>query len=1149
MGDFVHLHLHTQYSLLDGAIKIEDLIRKVKESGMSAVAITDHGNLFGAYEFYKKAKEGGVKPVIGCEIYITPSLDLNNPSEGKNYHLTVLCMNEIGYRNLSNIVTKGYFEGFYRRPRIDHKILADYSDGLIVLSGCLNSELSRAILSKDNKRALKIASTYKEIFGDRYYLEVQATGLREQKFVNSQLKIIGEKLNIPLVATNDCHFLTRKDSKVHDVLLCVQTGAVLSDEKRFRFKGDEYFVKSKEEMLSDLVGFEDAIERSVEVAKRCNFEFVNSGYKFPRFQVPDGKTLEEYIEEVAKKGLEERLRECGISDEETISKYEERLKYELQVICQMGFAGYFLVVADFINFAKSSGIPVGPGRGSAAGSLVAYALRITEIDPIPYNLLFERFLNPERISMPDIDVDFCTEGRDEVIRYVTDKYGRDKVAQIGTFGTMSAKAVIKDVGRVLGISYGEVDKISKLIPTFRGKVFNIEEAVKQVPQLRNMINNSPLLQELIELAKPLENMVRHSSTHAAGVVISDEPLANYIPLYKGARGETVTQFDMGSIEELGYVKFDFLGLKTLTVIKETINFINQNRDTSQSKFDINKIPLDDKKVFELLASGNTKGVFQVESSGMKELLGRLRASSFDDIIAVLALYRPGPLDSGMVEEFIRRKNGDTVSYPHPLLKNILKETYGLFVYQEQIMQTASKIADYSLGEADLLRRAMGKKKPAEMKAQRKRFISGALKKGLPRKKAEELFDTMEKFAEYSFNKSHSTAYALITYQTAYLKAHYPAEFMAALMSNEMNNTDKIVASITECRKIGIEVLAPDVNESMAGFTPVEGRKIRFGLSAIKNVGEGTVKSIIKARGEGGPFSSIFDFCRRVEARRLNRRILESLIKSGSFDSIEPNRRKLFDSLDKLIEYISVKQKSSLDGQHALFAMDSSTSEPVLEDVENWEEKELLKNEMEVLGFYVTSHPMVKYEKELARYTGRIDTETINEIKEKRKIKIAGVVRSLTVKHTKSGSGIFGNLVLEDTKGSVEVILFNDVLRSSLNLLEDRVEPIVIEGTVEPEEEKIKVIAQRIFSIKELRASCSVDIKLLNSNATFQIFERLKEIFEDYPGSSTVFIDIERPEGCATIEVGNYKVEVQEEFLEKLRKTVGEDCVRVMVDYQ
>lgn len=1144
-NSFVHLHLHSQYSLLDGAIKFEDLFPLAKEFGMEAVALTDHGNLFGAYEFYKKAKESGIKPIIGCELYVTAKINPDNPSEGKTHHLTVLSMNWAGYQNLSRLVTKAYFDGFYRRPRVDHGLLDKHNEGLIVLSGCLNSELSKAIFSKDMKAALNVAAMYREIFGDRYYLEVQATGLPEQKRVNKKIREIGEKLGIPIVATNDCHFLRREDSRPHDALLCIQTGSSLQDENRFKFQGDQYYLKSEGEMMKDLEGFEDAIKMTSEIAKRCNFEFERNGYKLPVFEAEGGKSLDEYLAVLAREKLDERLKENAIPAEK-IGHYKERLETEIKIIQEMGFSGYFLVVSDFINYAKSHGIPVGPGRGSAAGSLAAYALGITEIDPIPYNLIFERFLNPERVSMPDIDIDFCAEGRDEVIRYVTEKYGADKVAQIGTFGTMSAKAVVKDVGRVLGIPYADVDRVSKLIPSFRGKVFSIEKAIESVSELKKLIEGSPQLKEMIELAKPLEDMVRHSSTHAAGIVIANESLADHIPLCKGSKNEVVTQFDMNSIEELGFVKFDFLGLRTLTVIDKALKLLKENYGNGEeTKFDINKIPLDDPAVYSLLSSGRTRGIFQIESSGMKELMINLEPSGFEDIIAVLALYRPGPLDSGMVDEYIDRKHGrKKTQYPLPELEEILRDTYGLFVYQEQIMSTASVVAEYSLGEADLLRRAMGKKKPEEMKAQRERFLEGAKRKGIKDKKAKEIFDAMEKFAEYSFNKSHSAAYALITYQTAYLKTHYPAEFMAALMSVESSNTDKVISSITECKQMGIPVLAPDVNVSLAGFTAYNG-SIRFGLSAIKNVGEGTVEAIIKARREKGTFDSIYNFCELVEARKLNRRTFESLIKSGAFDSISIGRAGLIESLDTLLNYTSLKQKSSVEGQHSLFALNDSVSLPQLSQAQEWDEKELLTYEMEVLGFYVTSHPMSKYASEITRSVENTDTETLAELKERREVSVAGVVRSLTVKHTKNGSGIFGNMVLEDLKGSVEVVIFNDLLRKSLPLLEDKVEPVIVKGILEPSEERVKMRATEILPLKAIRNGSTVHISLGGENSGRDSFLHLRDIFSNYPGDSLVHIHLATDDGEAVIEVGDARVDVRDGFIHDVERLLGKNCLRLV----
>ncbi len=1138
-GNFVHLHLHSQYSLLDGAIKFDELFSQAKEYGMTAVALTDHGNLFGAAEFYKEAKKAGIKPIIGCEVYVAPTSRQDKSPEEKNHHLTVLSMNGEGYRNLSKLLTRAYFEGFYKKPRVDHELLEAHREGLIVLSGCLNGELSKSILAGDLQGALRIAAKYKEMFGDRYYLEIQANRLTEQEIVNHRIREIGKGLGIGVVATNDCHYLRRRDSRPHEVLLCVQTGTTINDEKRFKFKGDEYFLKSREEMSECLNEFPDAIERTLEIAERCSFEFKTNGYKLPVFELRQGKSLDDQMAILSREGLEERLKENGISGERA-QLYEQRLGSEIETIKKMGFSGYFLVVSDFIKFAKSRGIPVGPGRGSAAGSLVAYALRITEIDPIPYNLIFERFLNPERVSMPDIDVDFCAERRDEIIRYVTEKYGADKVAQIGTFGTMSAKAVVKDVGRALGIPYADVDRVTKLIPTFRGKVFSIDESISQIPQLKELIQKSPNLQELIEIARPLENMVRHSSTHAAGIVISNEPLSDYIPLYKGQNDEIVTQFDMKSVEDLGFVKFDFLGLKTLTIIDKAVRFIHENCEGSE--FDIKKIPLDDPETYRLLSGTETRGVFQIESSGMKEVLMKLQPSSFEDIIAVLALYRPGPLDSGMVDEFIKRKHGKKVDYPLPELKEILKDTYGLFVYQEQIMKAASVLADYSLGEADLLRRAMGKKKPEEMRAQRRRFLQGAKKKGINIKKAEEIFDAMEKFAEYSFNKSHSAAYALITYQTAYLKAHYPAEFMAALLSIEADNTDKVISSIAECKKMGIEVLPPDVNESMAGFNAVGG-KIRFGLSGIKNVGEGTVEAIMKAREEGGKFRTIFDFCERVDAKKINRRTFESLIKSGAFDSLWANRAQLMGAVEDLLTYSSMKQKSSPEGQSTLFALSDSISAPDLPNVEEWSEKERLRAEMDVLGFYVTGHPMTKYAGEIKKYTNT-DTELISEIKERREVSIAGVVRSLSVKHTKNGSGIFGNLVLEDMKGSVEIVVFNDLLRKSLPILEEKAEPVIVKGTVEPSEERVRLRATDILSLRERRNGSTIHISLTRESATKDSLLGLKKIVEAYPGKSLIRLHLETDCGEAVIELGDFGVDIQDGFIDAVGRLFGNKVLRL-----
>ena len=1137
---FVHLHLHSQYSLLDGSIKFDELVERAKNHSMPAVACTDHGNLFGAYEFFEKAKAKGVKPIIGCELYVTPTLKLEKPSDGKNYHLTVLCMNERGYRNLSRLVTRGYFEGFYRRPRVDHEMLSEHNEGLIVLSGCMSSELSQAIFKKDIKEQVRIALTYKEIFGDRYYLEVQAIGLEEQRRVNRGLRKIGERLGIKLAATNDCHFLTREDYRSHDTLLCIQTGSMVADQKRMRFQSDDFYVKTREEMAQDMKGFEGALEEAVRISERCNFEFKTDGYRFPEYVPPEGKSLDEFIREISDRNLERILRENEIPAE-AHEVYRQRLHSELDTICKMGFSAYFLVVSDFILHAKKNDIPVGPGRGSAAGSLVAYALGITAVDPIRHKLIFERFLNPERISMPDIDVDFCAEHRDEIIKYVTEKYGEDKVAQIGTFGTLSSKAVIKDVGRVLGLPYSEVDRLSKLIPSFRGKVFSIEEAVKKVKEIKDRLSENKQLAEVVELAKSLENMVRHSSTHAAGIVISNEPIADYIPLYKGSKDEVVTQFDMSSIEKLGYVKFDFLGLKTLTIIDKAVKYVRENQEKDEKEFNLDKIPLDDPKVYTLLCEGATMGIFQVESAGMKDLLAKLRPSEFEDITAALALYRPGPLDSGMAEEFTLRKKGSKVDFPHPALREILGGTYGLFVYQEQIMQTASELAGFTMGEADLLRRAMGKKKSSEMRAQRKRFLTGAEKKGIERKKAEELFDTMEKFAEYSFNKSHSAAYAIITYQTAYLKSHYPAEFMAAFMSVEAHNMDKVISGITECRKLGIDVLQPDINRSCSGFTVSDG-KILFGFTAIKYVGNSLIEEIVRTREKDGVFESVTDFCARVDSKKLTKKAFEGLVMGGAFDSLEPSRARLFASRESLLDYNSIKHHTPTNGQGMLFDLPNSVTAPTLAESEPWDDRTRLENELEVLGFFISSHPLQKYSLELEKYSPLHDTESIKRAKDGSEVRIAGVVRSIEIKNTKKGTSFIGYLTLEDLNGFTEAIVFNDVLQKSRVLLEQKVEPVVVKGRVEISDEKVRLLTSDISSLRETRTNSAVCISIACEAANEKNITSLREILEKFPGDSTVIIDMRTNRSEAVLRVGNCKVDFRDELIQNVEGLLGKGAV-------
>src|SRR5512147_2187166 len=819
---FVHLHCHTEYSLLDGANKVDKMFERIKALNQPAVAMTDHGNMFGAIEFYREAKSRGIKPIIGFEIYVAPTNRFEKKGVDKgpkeyNNHLILLAMNNEGYRNLCKLVSLGYIEGFYYKPRIDKELLREFNAGLIALSACLQGEVSQALNYGNYEKAKLAVEQYASIFGDRYYIEIQDNKLAEQEKVNRLLVELAKDTSIPVVATNDCHYGERADYHAHDILLCVQTGKTLNDENRLKIETDELYLKSAQEMMQGFDFCPGAVERTVEIANRCNVEIDFGKYHFPNFTPPKEISLDDYLVELAKKGLEERLE--GVTDPDVRKTYAERLDYELGVIIDMQFPGYFLVVADFINYAKQNGIPVGPGRGSSAGSLVAYALRITDLDPIRHVLLFERFLNPERKSMPDIDVDFCIRGRAQVIQYVKDKYGADRVAQIATFGTLKAKAAIKDVGRALGFSFAETDTIAKLIPAPKqGFDYPLTESIKMEPRLADLMKNDPRVKNLMDHALRLEGLTRHASTHAAGVVLSNLPLVDHLPLFVDKEGGIVTQFDMGSVEKIGLVKFDFLGLKTLSLIHDCLTLIEMTR---REKIDITRLALDDKKTYRTLCNGNTTGVFQLESTGIREMTVKIRPNCFEDLVAILALYRPGPLDSGMAEEYIKRKHGkEKIKHLHPLLEPVLKDTYGVIVYQEQVMQIAQVLGGYTMGDADILRRAMGKKDPEEMAAQRERFVQGAQRQGIDGKKAAEIFDQMETFARYGFNKSHSAAYALVSYQTAYLKTHYPVEFMAALMTSEMGDTDKVIKNLAECRDKGIEVLAPDINESLPDFTPV-----------------------------------------------------------------------------------------------------------------------------------------------------------------------------------------------------------------------------------------------------------------------------------------------------------------------------------------
>jgi len=1122
---FVHLHCHTEYSLLDGANKVDKLFERIKALKQPAVAMTDHGNMFGAVEFYREAMSHGIKPIIGCEIYVAPTSRFEKKGVDKgpkeyNNHLILLAMNKEGYRNLCKLVSLGYMEGFYYKPRIDKDLLRELNGGLIALSACLQGEVSQALNYGVYEKAKAAAETYATIFGDRYYIEIQDNKLAEQEKVNRQLVELAKELSIPVVATNDCHYGERADFHAHDVLLCVQTGKTVSDDNRLKIETDELYLKSADEMNQGFDYCPGAVERTLEIADRCNVDIEFGKYHFPNFTPPKEISLDDYLDELAHQGLEQRLE--GIIDAELRKGYVERLEYELDVIKRMQFPGYFLVVADFINYAKENGIPVGPGRGSSAGSLVAYALKITDLDPIRHVLLFERFLNPERRSMPDIDVDFCIRGRAQVIQYVKDKYGADRVAQIATFGTLKAKAAIRDVGRALGLSFAETDAIAKLIPAPKqGFDYPLTEAMKMEPRLGEMMKNDPRIKTLMDHALRLEGLVRHASTHAAGVVLSNLPLVDHLPLFVDKEGGIVTQYDMSCVEKIGLVKFDFLGLKTLTLIHDCLKLIEITRGETM---DVNRLPLDDKKTYRTLCNGNTTGVFQLESTGIREMTVKIRPNCFEDLVAILALYRPGPLDSGMAEEYIKRKHGkEKIKYLHPLLDTILKDTYGVIVYQEQVMQIAQVLGGYTMGDADILRRAMGKKDPQEMAAQRERFVDGARAKKIDEKKATEIFDQMETFARYGFNKSHSAAYALVSYQTAYLKTHYPVEFMASLMTSEMGDTDKVIKNLSECRAKDIEVLAPDVNESRADFTPI-GDKVRFGLAAVKNVGEKAVEVILESRSKDGPFSSLFDFCRRVDMTAVNRRVIESLIKCGAFDATQVSRARMIGALDDAMKAGQSHQRDESSHQIDIFAMlgtpAKGASKPgdVYPQVTEWTSQETLAFEKEALGFYITGHPLDKFD----RVLNRITSGTISVLKEKAQpgeIKMGGVVSALKLRNTKKGDR-YANFNLEDKTGFIEVITWPDTYKRSAELL-GADDPIFVKGRLEVGEERMQVIANEVVLLAEAAKNQKnghangngksngngekIHLYVRESEVSADELVRLRDTLLDYPGPATVYL--------------------------------------------
>jgi DNA polymerase III subunit alpha len=1161
---FVHLHVHTQYSLLDGANKIGPLIEHAKRSGMDAMAITDHGNMFGAVEFFRRASQQGIKPIIGCEAYVAPGRRSDRTQQpksddfdgGGNFHLILLAQNRVGYRNLCRLLTAAYQEGLYYKPRIDKEILSELSEGLVVLSGCLSGEILRHLRAGRSDKARETAETYARMFPGRFYLELQDNRLHSP--YNDALREIGRTLGLPLAATNDCHYLHREDAKAHEVLLCIQTGKTLADESRWRFDTDELYVKTPEEMAEAFGADSEAIRNTVEIARRVDFEFEFDKFHFPVFQGtgqdadrgpgrnPGTEDLESVLERRVREGLATRLKELhgrrGDFDERP---YLERLDRELPVIRDMGFSGYMLIVADFINYARSRGIPVGPGRGSVVGSLVSYALRITEVDPVEHKLLFERWLNPGRKSMPDIDVDFCFERRDEVLAYVREKYGVDRVAQIITFGTIKGKQAIRDVGRVLGLSFAETDRIVKLYPTPKqGRDFPLADALEMEPRLRAERETHP---DLFDYAFKLEGLLRHASRHAAGVVISDVPLSDLVPLYADKEhsedGLAITQYSMKGVEEIGLIKFDFLALKNLTLIQDTLDLIRAGGKTPP---DLSRLNFDDPESYRLLARGDTVGVFQMEGSGMRRFLTELKPSNFEDVIAAISLFRPGTLDSGMVEPFIHRKHGkERVEYDHPLLEPVLRDTYGVILYQEQVMRAAQALAGYTLEEADILRAAMGKKQKAVMERERERFIEGAKRNGVDGTLAEPIFDKIATFASYGFNRSHAAAYAFTSYTTAYLRAHFPHEFMAALMSLDMDDADKTYKNIAALREMRIAILPPDINQSRVKFA-VAGEAIRFGLGAIRGVGTKTAEAIITVREEGGPFEALVDFCQRVGSQVVNRRVLEALIKCGAFDSTGGTRAGLMAQVEDALKFVQRAESDAARSQMGLFG--EAAGPPSLgphEPVAEWNAKEKLRAEKEALGFYITAHPLDKYERDLLRIS-KLTTSDLASLPDGSQVRMAGVIQAVKLKNNKSGKR-YATFSLEDREGMVEVIAWPEAYQKYEAIIHGD-EPVAARGRLDVDEERAQIILNDLTllnsalteAVREVHISASKD-RLANGE-----IGRLKELLLRHSGRSLTYlhVDLDKDREAIFLLSDNFRVAPSEAFVAEIEEMLAPATVQL-----
>ncbi len=1162
--EFVHLHTHTEYSLLDGANKIKELPARAKELGMKAMAITDHGVMFGVVDFYKECKKVGIKPIIGCEVYVAPRtrFDKEPNIDNKYSHLILLVKNEIGYKNLTNLVSMGFTEGFYYKPRIDLELLEKYHEGLICLSACLAGSVNKAILKEDIEEARKIALWHKNLFGEDYYLEVQPNGLPEQVLVNQKLVQLSKELDIPLVATNDAHYLKKEDAYIHEVLLCIQTGKKMNDVDRMKMGADEFYVKSPEEMSEYFKNIPEAIENTVKIAEKCNFDFVFGDIKLPNYEVPkEYKTHSEFFKELCRKGLIKRY------GENPSKEIQDRLEYEISVIENMGYVDYYLIVWDFINYAKNQGISVGPGRGSGAGSIAAYAMGITDIDPIKYNLLFERFLNPERISMPDFDIDFCYEKRPEVIDYVARKYGRDHVSQIITFGTMSARMVIRDVGRALDVPYAEADKLAKMVPMELH--ITIKKALEQNPEFKELYETDEVTKNLLDIAMKLEGLPRQASTHACGVLITDKPVVEYVPLYVN-EGTVEAQFIMTTLEELGLLKMDFLGLRTLTVISDTIKFVKQNRGTDV-EFDKD---MNDPKVFEnTWQSGNTVGIFQFESQGMTNFMKELKPDTLEDIIAGVSLYRPGPMDQ--IPRYIKNKlNPEHSEYTHPALEPILNVTYGCMVYQEQVMQIVRDLAGYSLGRADLVRRAMGKKKLDVMAKEREIFINGqtdengnviipgCVRNGIDEASANKIFDEMAEFAKYAFNKSHAAAYAVVSYRTAYLKTYYPVEFMAATLNSFLGNLDKIPEYITECKRMNIEILKPSINKSYTKFT-VNEDKIRFGLGSVKNVGTAAIEAIVEERNKNGEFKSFTDFCERIQGEAVNKKCIESLIKSGSFDELGETRHTLIESFEGILDTISGETRKSIQGQVTMFdiANEETTEKHKynLNRVEEYEERTLLDMEKEMLGIYISGHPLEKIKEQIQKNTNINSLQMINMKEENdlskdgKPVKYAGIITSVKKKYTKNNT-IMAFVSIEDLYGVTEIIVFDSCYnRSSSELLVDNI--VLVEGRLSiREDDDVKIVANTIVNFENVAKNkqpqnpqpqeqkpkvLTLDIRETTEPQKARLRGAIRFFSGEKNNIRVQIIDNEGTKPCGAIYLNN-------EILQEFKEILGEEKVSIQI---